>query len=140
MKVLSRILLITAFLSSSTVAQERKEPMIVGQTMGVDGSYCESAKADWDLIAQVANERNSNVIVIAHLGTGERSRRINRLRLSQIRNHLMFARAYDADRVIAAEGARVPGLALVEVYINGKPFIIYRMRRNKDFFTGNFGC
>ena len=114
--------------------------MIVGQTMGVDGSYCESAKADWDLIAQVANERNSNVIVIAHLGTGERSRRINRLRLSQIRNHLMFVRAYDADRVIAAEGARVPGLALVEVYINGKPFIIYRMRRNKDFFTGNFGC
>jgi len=52
----------------------------------------------------------------------------------------MFVRAYDADRVIAAEGARVPGLALVEVYINGKPFIIYRMRRNKDFFTGNFGC
>ena len=114
--------------------------MIVGQTIGVDGSYCESAKADWDLIAQVANQRNSNVIIIGHLGTGERSRRINRLRLSQIRNHLIVVRGYDADRVIAAEGARVPGQALVEVYINGKPFIIYHMRRNKDFFTGNFGC
>ncbi len=140
MKVLSRVLLITALLSSSTVAQERKEPMVIGQNIGVDGSYCESAKADWDLIAQVANERNSNVIIIGHLGTGERSRRVNRLRLAQVRNHLIAVRGYDAERVIIAEGNRVRGFGLVEIYINGKPFIIYRMRRNKDFFTGNFGC
>jgi len=28
----------------------------------------------------------------------------------------------------------------VEVYISGKPFIIYRMKCDKDFFRGNYGC
>ncbi len=140
MKRPALILIVIAFLSVSAVAQEPTGPRIVGQKLGVDGRYCETAKADWDLIAQVANERNSNVIIISHLGTGERSRRINRLRLSQIRNHLLLVRAYAPERVIIAEGDRVRGLGVVEVYLNGKPFIIYRMRRNQDFFTGNFGC
>jgi hypothetical protein len=54
-------------------AQGRKEPMIIGENIGVDGSYCESAKADFDLIAEVASERKSNVTIIARLGTGERA-------------------------------------------------------------------
>jgi hypothetical protein len=121
-------------------AQGRKEPMIIGENIGVDGSYCESAKADFDLIAEVASERKSNVTIIARLGTGERAGRIARLRLSQLRNHLIMVRGYSPDQVITAEGDRVRGFGLVEVYIAGKPFIIYRMKRNKDFFTGNFGC
>jgi hypothetical protein len=140
MKLLSLNLLIIAFISASAVAQEWKEPRVIGDNVGVDGSHCEDAKAEWDLIAAIANERNSNVIIIGHLGSGERSRRINRLRLSQIRSYLFLVRAYGPERVIVAEGERVRGLGLVEVYINGNPFIIYRMRRNKDFFTGNFGC
>jgi hypothetical protein len=93
MKSLSQIVFLLVFLSSLGVAQERKEPMIIGQNVRVDGSYCEPAKADWDLIAAVANERDSTVIIIGHMGTGERSRRLNRLRLSQIRSHLLFVRA-----------------------------------------------
>jgi hypothetical protein len=63
-------------------------PRIVGENVGVDCSYCESAKADFDLIAQVANEKQSNVIIIARLGRGE-SRNINQVWLRQLREWLL---------------------------------------------------
>jgi hypothetical protein len=122
------------------LAQDLKEPMVIGENVGVDGSHCESAKAEFDLVASVANERDSNVIVIARLGKGEYSRSVARLRLAQVKDHLMRVRGYSSDRVVTAEGERVKGLGLVEIYIKGKPFIIYRMKRNRDFIRGNFGC
>src|SRR5688572_25863168 len=115
-------------------------PEIIGGVAGVDGGYCESAKADFDLIAQVANGEGSNVIVIARLGKGEYSSSINRLRLSQLRDWLLKVRGYSPDRVVTAEGERSHGLGQVEVYLGGRPFIFYRMRRNRDFFRGNHGC
>jgi hypothetical protein len=42
-----------------TNGQERKKPMIIGEDVGFDRSYCESAKADCDLIAAIARERDS---------------------------------------------------------------------------------
>ena len=145
MKVPISLLLFLVLMASAATrvvgtAQDSSEPRVIGGNVGVDGSYCESTKADFDEIAAVANERDSNVIIISRLGKGERSRSISRLRLSQIRNHLMMVRGYSSDRIIIAEGERVKGLGLVEVYIKGKPFIIYRMKRNRDFIRGNFGC
>jgi hypothetical protein len=116
-------------------SNESSWPRIVGENVGVDCSYCESAKADFDLIAQVANEKQSNVIIIARSGKGE-LRGINRVRLRQLRDWLQQVRGYSPDRVVTAEGERVRGLGQVEVYISGKPIFIYRMRRNKDFFRG----
>jgi len=121
-------------------SKQSPEPQIIGGADGIDSGYCESAKADFDLIAQVANGEESNVIIIARLGRGEYSRSINRLRLSQLRDWLLTVRGYSPERVVTAEGERLRGLGQVEVYIGGKPFIIYRMRRNRDFFRGNFGC
>ena len=121
-------------------SKQSLEPQIIGGADGIDGGYCESTKADFDLIAQVANGEESNVIVIARLGRGEYSRSVNRLRLSQLRDWLQNVRGYPPDRVVTAEGERLRGLGQVEVYIGGKPFIIYRMRRNRDFFRGNYGC
>jgi hypothetical protein len=140
-----RVFLVAAVCFASfgdVLAQDKKssEPMVIGGSVGVDGAYCESAKADFDLIAQVANEKESNVIVIARLGRDEGARSINRLRLSQLRDWLLNVRGYSPDRIVTAEGERLRGLGQVEVYVSGKPFIIYRMRRNKDFFRGNYGC
>ena len=134
--------LIASILMATSVvpAQDRKEPRVIGGNVGVDGSHCESAKAEFDLIAAVANERDSNVIIISRLGKGEFSRGVSRLRLNQVRDHLMMVRAYSSDRVVTSEGERVKGLGLVEIYIKGKPFIIYKMKRNRDFIRGNFGC
>jgi hypothetical protein len=135
------VIAVLGYAFAPVVAQiQESQPRVVGGKIGVDGSYCESAKADFDLIAQVANEKQSNVIIIARLGTGEHAKSINRIRLSQVREHLVMVRAYSPDRVVTGEGERVRGLGLVEVYVSGKPFIIYRMGRNKDFFKGNFGC
>ena len=138
-------LLLLAFcfaLPSPTMAQSTgfSEPLIVGEKVGIDPTNCESTKAEFDLIAQTANERNSNVIAIARLGKGERSASINRLRLRQLREWLVQVRGYTPGRVITAEGERVSGLGQVEIYINGKPFIIYHLKRNKDFFRGFDGC
>jgi len=116
-------------------SNESSWPRIVGENVGVDCSYCESAKADFDLIAQVANEKQSNVIIIARLGRGE-PRNINRVRLRQLREWLLQVRGYSPERVVTAEGERVRGLGQVEVHISGKPIFIYRMKRNKDFFRG----
>jgi hypothetical protein len=138
-----QLVLIALILMATSVVvpdQDRKEPMVIGESVGVDGSHCESAKAEFDLIAAVANERDSNVIIISRLGKGEYSRGVGRRRLAQVRDHLMMVRGYCSDKVVAAEGERVKGLGLVEVYIKGKPFIIYRMKRNRDFIRGNFGC
>jgi hypothetical protein len=121
-------------------SKQSPEPQIIGGADGIDGGYCESAKADFDLIAQVANGEESNVIIIARLGKGEYSRGVNRLRLSQLGGWLQSVRGYSPDRVVTAEGGRSRGLGQVEVYIGGKPFIIYRMKRNRDFFRGNYGC
>ncbi|HEV2802075.1 MAG TPA: hypothetical protein VGW12_16490 [Pyrinomonadaceae bacterium] len=116
-------------------SNESSWPRIVGGNVGVDCSYCESAKADFDLIAQVANEKQSNVIVIARLGKGE-LRKINHVRLRQLREWLLQVRGYAPERIVTAEGERMHGLGQVEVYISGRPIFIYRMRRNKDFFRG----
>ena len=148
MRILIRLrpLFLTALvcvpLQSVTLAQGERSPgpQIIGGAIGIDGGSCESTKSDFDLIAQVANGEGSNVIVIARLGRGEYSRSINRLRLSQLRDWLQSVRGYSAERVVTAEGERVHGLGQVEVYIGGRPFIIYRMRRNRDFFRGNHGC
>ena len=115
-------------------------PLIIGGAAGVDGGYCESAKSDFDLIAEVANGKGSNVIVIARLGKGEYARSVNRLRLSQVRDWLQSVRGYSPERVVTAEGERSRGLGQVEVYVGGRPFITYRMKRNRDFFRGNHGC
>lgn len=145
MKIVQRFffaVLIALLLLATRVllAQNLKEPMVIGGNVGVDGSRCESAKAEFDLVASVANERDSNVIIVARLGKGEYSRRVARLRLSQVKDHLMMVRGVSSDRVVTAEGERVKGLGLVEIYIKGKPFIIYRMKRNRDFIRENFGC
>ena len=145
MRLLSKIVVIGVTLSAlglpiETNGQQRKEPMIIGGDVGVDGSYCETAKADFDMIAAVARERDSNVIIITRLGQGEYSRSIGLHRLSEMRSYLMLTRGYEAYEVVTGEGERVRGLGLVEVYIEGKPFIIYRMKRNKYFIRGNAGC
>jgi hypothetical protein len=122
-------------------AQDHGSPEIglVGGDFGIDGRRCETTKAEFDAIAQVANERESNVIIIARLGAGERMRSLNLLRLGKVRDWLLIVRGYSQDRIVIAEGERVSGLGQVEVYIRGKLFIAYRMRRNKEFFKGG-GC
>jgi hypothetical protein len=122
---------------SHTSAQNTKpsEPEIIGGNVGISGVDCETTKAILDGIAQDASE-NQSIIIIARLGRGEISKRLNLQRLRILRGYLKNTRGLPESRIVIAEGERVSGLGQVEMYIGGKLTTIFTMKRNKDFARG----
>jgi hypothetical protein len=114
-------------------AQSAK-PILVGGNQGVDGSNCDTTKAAFDHIAQTVGDEES-IIVIGRLGRGELSRELIRRRLRNLQEFIYFTRGISKERVVNAEGKRVAGLGQVDVYIKGRLFMVFRMKRNKDFLT-----
>jgi len=110
------------------------KPIIVGGNQGVDGWNCDTTKAAFDHAAQTAGSEET-IIVIGRLGRGEFSRELVRRRLRNLEEFIYFTRGISKERVIKAEGERVNALGQVEVYIKGKLFMIFRMKRNRDFLT-----
>ena len=113
-------------LSDSGNAQERQfsKPIVIGGDQGVDGSNCDTTKADFDLIAQTAGS-DGTIIVIGHLGRGESSRELVSRRLRNLQEFIYFTRGVSKERMVTAEGERVRGLGEVNVYINGKLFVVH---------------
>jgi len=96
-----------------------------------DGTHCETTKAELDLIAERAGQEGL-IIIISHLGTKESSRSLNLRRLHSLAAYLQKTRAIDADRIVTAEGERVQGLGRVEIYLKGKLFTVFTVKRNRD--------
>ncbi|MGI8653882.1 MAG: hypothetical protein ACR2LC_01540 [Pyrinomonadaceae bacterium] len=97
-----------------------------------NGDSNEDSKTELDLLAQTAgNERL--IIAIARLGSGESLRRLNHRRLQTIRWYLKNVREVAESRIVAAEGARVHGRGRVEIYLDGKLFMVFILSRNKNF-------
>jgi hypothetical protein len=117
----------------SVLAQSDK-PIVIGGTKGIDGSNCDTTKANFDLIAQTAADKGT-IIVIGRLGQGESSRELIRRRLQNLQQFLYFTRGVSKERTVLAEGERTNSLGLVEVYLHGELFMIFRMKRNRDFLT-----
>jgi hypothetical protein len=69
--------------------------------------------------------------VVARLGTGENSRRLNRRRLNNVKTRL--GRNKGTEKVILAEGERVKGRGRVEFYLGSEIHFISMMARNGDF-------
>ncbi len=113
---------------------EPGKPIVIGGTLGIDEHNCDTTKADFDLIAHTAGEE-ATIIVIARLGRGELSREVVRRRLRNLQEFIYFTRGIPKERIITAEGDRVQGLGQVEVFIKGKLFMVFRLKRNKDFLT-----
>jgi hypothetical protein len=116
----------------SVLAQSAK-PIVIGGTIGIDGSNCDTTKANFDLIAQTSKDAGT-IIIIARLGQGE-SRKLIRRRLQNLQEFMYFTRGISKERTVLAEGERTNGLGLVEVYLKGELFMIFRMKRNRDFLT-----
>ncbi len=102
---------------------------------GFDGTHCETTKAELDLIAERAGQEGL-IIIIARSGTKELSRSINWRRLHNLSEYLEMTHAIPAERIITAEGNRVRGLGLVEIYIRGKLFTVFKVNRNRDLARG----
>jgi len=130
------ILFCALLLSGHALAQDRKasNPYILGEPGGIDGINCETTKSYMDNAVIEAGEDKS-IIIIARLGSGEGSSKVVRRRLYTLNGYLVETRGVSKERVITAEGERVRGLGQVEVYVGGKLFIIFKMKRNGDFFN-----
>ena len=68
------------------------------------------AMIDW------AEDKESHMILIARLGTGETDRKLNRARLAWPEDYLKRRNV----KYVLAEGERVKGLGRFEVYVSGR--------------------
>jgi hypothetical protein len=89
-----------------------------------------------DYTKQIARERDSNIIIIARLGSREYSLPLLRRRVSSVSAYILMGHSFSRDRVVTAQGERIRGLGQVEIYISGREFLILKLRRNRDIFTG----
>lgn len=96
------------------------------QTAPPDSPFCSPNKPQGyeinrvyigDAGVRVKKIENSYVIIIAHLGTGEQMRRLNRTRLEEIK---IYLEQIVGAKVITAEGERVKGFGRVEIYVAGR--------------------
>ena len=95
---------------------------------------CETNAVIFDHMRSVISEglgRDSLVIAVARLGDGETSRELNRRRLYNLRVRWK-AFGLPANRLIVAEGERVNGYGRVELYVSGKLYDTFVVRRNGD--------
>ena len=90
---------------------------------------CEVVRVYFDSAVAIAREaRETSLIVIARLGDGEKSARLNWRRLKQVKNQLG---RFDIEAV-AASGERVKGHGRVDVYVSGKLLYALPYARNSD--------
>ena len=78
---------------------------------------CEDFQAHLDhAIIDWLNVKETYMIVITRLGTGERGRKLNRARQAYIQDYLTRKNV----QYVFAEGDRVEGLGRLEVYVGGR--------------------
>src|SRR5258705_1921996 len=75
--------------SGSTQISQPSRPIVVGGSEGIDGSNCNTTKANFDLIAHTAGDEET-IIVIGRLGRGESSRELVRRRLRNLQEFINF--------------------------------------------------
>jgi hypothetical protein len=114
--------------SSAIFGQSRniKKPFVVGAENN------ESAKASLDLLAETAG-RDKLIILIAKLGTFERSRNLSRNRLRTAREYLEKTRAFPSDRLVSAFGDRASEEGRIEVYLDNHLFMVFLFKRYENF-------
>jgi len=88
-----------------------------------------------DVIRGDARNIEGPIIVIGHLGSGERLRMINQRRLHNVRSYFVGHGKMPADRVIVAEGQPVSGKGFIDVFLGGKLRFRITADRGKDIFV-----
>jgi hypothetical protein len=91
---------------------------------------CETNASNLNSVAQDELKGDGVVIAIARLGAGETSRTHNRERLLAVRYGLVKS-GLPADRIVLAEGSKVTGYGVVELYVAGKLHTVILASRNK---------
>ena len=127
------------YMCCPVIAQESRadyfRPFTVGREGGIDGKDCEETRAVLDRFFHDANDGDS-IVIISWLGSGETSRSLGRRRLRNLRGYLLASRGVKDERVETSEGGRTPGLGKVEIYVGGKPRLVFYLKHNRDFWKG----
>jgi hypothetical protein len=116
MKVITMMVLLLCAVMVTPVAAltEQKSKPVLGMT-----GNCEEAKALLDLLRNDVGDEGV-IILIARLGDGEASRKINGRRLYSVWSYLHHAGQFPSDRLVKAEGEKVVGPSRIEIYAKGR--------------------
>jgi hypothetical protein len=130
-----RIMLLLCIAAGSSVFAQQQSGLepVFGMT-----NNCEDAKARLDGVA-IESGKEGFIILVARLGDGETSRKLNRQRISYILRYFNRENYLGEHRLIRAEGERVSGPGRVEIYAKGKLMLILTTRRNGDVL-GDKSC
>lgn len=107
-----------------------------------DSGNCTENAVYFDTIITKANPypefpNSSVIILIARLGDGEKSRKYNERRLEVIKAGITASDKDSAKKVITAQGGRVSGKGVVEVYADGQLIAIFKAERKKNIASRN---
>jgi hypothetical protein len=94
---------------------------------------CDSASGYLDFaVMDTLKLEGAYLIIVARLGTGEKSRRLKQHRLAMIEEYIK--RRGDLNlKYVLAEGGRVRGLGRVELYVGGRLFRSMPLKKNKGY-------
>lgn len=98
-------------------------------------NYCEPNRARLEVIDGEAG-RQALVIVIARLGSGERSSAWNHRRVHNVRVFLETFLGRDPKTIVTAHGERVKGKGVVELYVGGALVGTFHVGRMEDLYLG----
>ena len=112
-------------LESMAVAQRNDKPDVVPS----DDSG-EVTAAQIDNLANDAKITGERLFVIARLGTGETSQRLNYGRLFNTRNNIA-PKPFDQSSIVFASGDRVVGEGRIEFYLGSRLRLVVLAKRNK---------
>lgn len=95
---------------------------------------CETNAALLSRVQGSFRERSNDdlVIVIAHLGQGETSEKLNNRRLYNVSHYLKSRLGFEPSRIVTAQGEKLSGYARVKIYVGGKLQETLIAERNKD--------
>jgi len=97
---------------------------------------CEVANIYTDMVAHLARtSEDTYLIVIARLGAGEKSRRLNTSRLKHVHDFLGNNRG--VTKIVTAEGERKRGYGQLEFYVRGELLFTLPIRLNKNIDLGS---
>ena len=134
---LTFVVLLTAAGTLATVPPVVQGDLAQSPRIEASPTNCETHIAILDIAHQDAGQVGL-IIMIAHLGDGERSRELSQHRLHSARAYLTEYRAVRSPgTIIIAEGERVTGYGRIELYIGGKLHTVFAIRRNADLSVGS---
>lgn len=81
-----------------------------------------------------SKNKDASFIVIARLGNGEFSRKINLKRIKTLKNYLMKPKS--EIKFVFAEGERTKGFGVIELFVEGRLFYSLPLHRKQDVAEG----